>query len=350
MKSSHAATVAWMWGLLAASTALAAPKPSGTALLWDDFALPFSVGTPTSKWFYFQDGAFVANDGLTQSDMGTGGMAVWPPGWGTETGDPVFSLTVPPDSATPGQYDHVKWLAYMNHAASTGIAGFDATAGKELACEVAITGWTYGTHRSPFPQVVAPLEDPRLASFAQNTIDFETGMVFDFFFTNKRIYVLYERLPFARTATNHYAAFTYMIPVGWRTSIYDWHNAKIAYNPTAGTVRWLLNGVEVFRVSQLGRRLDRQWMAIDHGGTEQTVAMRQLNCGMGLFTLLDASLGGSSGLVRLSGAPSFYFQTAMGEPNVTSFADEYSLPNSRLFQQGAQFQVRNYKVTYTPVP
>ena len=32
-------------------------------------------------------------------------------------------------------------------------------------------------------------------------------------------------------------------------------------------------------------------MMTDNGGVEQTIALRQLNCGMGIFTILDAADG-----------------------------------------------------------
>jgi hypothetical protein len=41
--------------------------------------------------------------------------------------------------------------------------------------------------------VTNPDTDLRLASFAMNTTDFETGMVFDVWMTNNAIYPYYER-------------------------------------------------------------------------------------------------------------------------------------------------------------
>jgi hypothetical protein len=110
-------------------------------------------------------------------------------------------------------------------------------------------------------------------------------------------------------------------------------------------VRWLINGQEVYRVSQLGRRLtSSKTMLVDHGGTEQTVQMRQLNCGMGMVTLLAGSIGSQPGLVRLSNAYPFY-QPSKGAPTLQSFVDEYSQQSSRLFGQGAEFRVGAYSVS-----
>ncbi|HLL03574.1 MAG TPA: DUF6081 family protein [Myxococcaceae bacterium] len=311
---------------------------------WDDFSQGFSVDEPGSKWFYFRAGSFVGDDGIIA--ITPGGLNVWSSGWNSATGEPAFANTVAPEpsSGLPGGLDHVKWLAYMNHTSTAGYPGFDAQANHELACRTTVTGQTYGTHLHPFGAAVSNAqEDPRLASFAMNTIDFQSYMVFDFMFTNGRIYAIYERLPFGRDTQGNYAAFTYAIPVG-AYSPWQRHTTRIAYDKTAGVVKWVLNGAEVFRVSRIGHRLERQWMIIDHGGTEQLVSMNQLNCGMGMFSLLDASWASSPGLVRLSSQPNFYYQPQVGTSQSLGFTDEYSTQGSRLFGQGAEFEVGPYRV------
>jgi hypothetical protein len=117
-------------------------------------------------------------------------------------------------------------------------------------------------------------------------------------------------------------------------------------------VRWLISGNEVFRVSRLGHRIDRRHMVLDHGGTETLVQPRQLACGMGMFTLLDASRPGqqgpalvSDGLVRLSAALNFYFHTGLGQPTPQTFADPASADASRLFGQGAELNARRLVVS-----
>jgi hypothetical protein len=200
-----------------------------------------------------------------------------------------------------------------------------------------------------------PTDDLRLSGVAFNAIDFETFLVADFFVTNERIYALYERLPFGRPSSggslNEYASFTYTVPVATR-SVGDQHQLKIAYDRSRGIVRWLISGKEVMRVDRLGYRIDRRHMVLDHGGTETLVQPRQLACGLGMFTLLDASRPGQSGpaqmadgLARLSSAPNFYFHTGLGQPNPQTFADPASLPSSRLFGQGAELNARNLVVS-----
>ncbi len=153
-----------------------------------------------------------------------------------------------------------------------------------------------------------------------NTVDFDTFMVFDFFMTNKRIYAFYEHLPFAREVHGNYAAFSYAIPVATRQPG-DFHKLAIAYHKSAGTVRWLVDGEEVFRVSRIGHRIDRGFMVLDHGGDDRDFSPNQLACGMGMFTLLDAHGPTNRGLVKLSTAPGFYYNPAVGAPTVETFVD-----------------------------
>jgi hypothetical protein len=64
----------------------------------------------------------------------------------------------------------------------------------------------------------------------------------------------------------------------------------------------------------------------------------QLNCGMAMFTLLDASSPGTggNGLVRVSAAADYYFDPASGEPHPQRFVDEQSLAANRLFGQDTE--------------
>ncbi|KFE68364.1 DUF6081 family protein [Hyalangium minutum] len=332
----------------AAQSAPSASPPQPSPLLLERFDSPFSVGTPGARWAFFSVGPVPFNDGLAQTSPD--GLWLVPPGRNPRTGEPAYSLSQVPEKSAdevPGQFDHCKWLVFSTHKASTGLPGFDAVRGEELAFEAWMTGRTFGTKAHPFgPAVRNPEEDFRLATFGQNTIDVETGMVFDFLFTNEQIYALYERLPFARTPQNPYAAFTYAIPLARRTPEAV-HHVKIAYDRAAGTVRWELEGKEVFRVDKLGRSLDSRWLIGDHGGQEQDVELRQLNVGFGLFSLLDCFLEGR-GLVRLSGQPDFYVLPPAKPGQAAGFADEQSHASNRLFGQGAELRMRQCNVSSTP--
>jgi hypothetical protein len=318
--------------------------------VWDDFSGGFTVNTETAKWFYFQAGPYIGNDGITRTGP-RGGLSVVPTGTNPTTGLPAFVRTIGQEQSNgglPGGLDHVKWLVYMNHTASSGYPGFDAVPGQQLVCQATASGGTFGTQAHPFGAAVSdPDDDLRLASIAVNVVDFDTFMVFDIFLTNKRIYAFYEHLPFARDRYGNYAAFSYAIPIATRHPG-DKAQVAVAYDKAKGTVRWLVDGVEKFRVDRIGYRIDRTYMLLDHGGVEQAFSPNQLDCGMGMFTLLDAHGPGNQGLVRLSSDANFYYNPIVGEPTMETFMDGQSLQANRIFGQGAALQVQQYQVGLQP--
>lgn len=326
-------------------------QPQPYRIVWDDFQSGFTADAANAKWFHFAAGPFVGNDGVTSTDQQ--GLTVVAPGTNPTTGEPAFTLSLAPDSQNgglPGGLDHVKWLVYANHAASSGYPGFDAVPGQVLSCEGWLSGSTYGTQFHPFGSAVDnPNDDLRLASFAQNQIDFETFMVFDFFATNEHIYAFYERLPFGRGPAlgYNYAAFSYNIPVA-DNHPGETHHLKVSYDRAAGTVRWYVDEKEVFKVDKIGYRIDRKWMTLDHGGVEGLVSPRQLDCGMGTFTLLDAYRPTQIGLVQVGDGPIKYYDPSVGEPTPESFVFTQSTASNRLFGQGAS--LHEHRVVVSSVP
>ncbi len=316
-------------------------------LVWDDFQQGFSIGSPNAKWFYFSAGSCVGDDGITTTSAQ--GLRVVASGTHPQTGEPAFRRTLGQETENgglPGSLDHVKWLVYLNHTSSRGYPGFDVLPGQILTCEVWLSGRTFCTAAHPFGTAIQdPHDDVRLACCAVNTLDFETGLVCNFFLTNARIYVLYERLPFARDTLGNYAAFTCMIPVAERAPDAV-HHLTVAYEKAAGTVRWYVDEVEVYRVDKLGCVVERQYLTLDHGGVQVEVSPNQLAAGMGMFTLLDGCRG-NRGLVRLSSRLEYWIPEA-GAPTGVTFLDDHSLQANRLFGQGAQLEVHKYVVSRRP--
>jgi hypothetical protein len=322
---------------------------------WDDFHNGFAVDGPGAKWFYFSfsqpgGGTYVGDDGTVTTSAH--GLDVVSSGVNPATGLPAFTQTMAQEDdnafGLPGQLDHIKWLAYMNHTATSGVPGFDAVAGEELSFEAIISGGTFGTAAHPFGSAMTlDPNDPRLAAVAMSVVDFETLIEFDFLLTNTRIYAVYARSPLGRDFPNNasdYAAFTFMIPVAERVPS-DWHRLEIAYDKSAAVVRWVIDNREVFRVNNIGRRIDQRFLTLDHGGVEAVVSLNQLDAGMGMLTLLDGFLPSRIGLARLSNLPYFYFDPEVGEPNLQTFVDTTSSQNSRLFGQGAELGARRYTIS-----
>ena len=323
--------------------------PNSYKITWDKFDGGFDATSPNARWFYFAAGPFVGNDGIETTSRH--GLNVVARGVNDATGEPAFTLTLASEDENgglPGGLDHVKWLVYARHFASSGYPGFDAAPGHELACETWMRARTYGTAGHPFGDAIDdPEDDNRLAAVGMNVIDFESFMVFDFFVTNETIYAIYERLPFGRPVLGNYAAFTFSIPLT-STLPGEQHHLEVAYDKNAGTVRWIVDDIERYAVSAIGHHVDRRYMTLDHGGVEQPVAPNQLACGMGMFTLLDGHLPSGTGLVRLSSVDGFYFDPEVGEPTPETFLDDESLEQNRLFGQGAELSVTKYVISSKP--
>lgn len=301
-------------GAVTASPAAAGAAPP-KVLLNDDFKHGLDL---TNTWAILSLGSFSADDGIVST--GPQGLKVVSPGTNPATGQPAFTKT------SAGDFDHVKWMADTAHLSSNFVPGFDAEPGREVRCTMQARGQTFGTAAQPFGSAVTdPQSDLRLASFAMNTIDFETGMVFDVWETNTRIYPYYERLNLTGTAT--YEAFSSIFP-GVKRNGED--KVTVAYDRAAGVVRWLVDGREAARVDRIGFPSPKATTIIDHAGTPQLAQPRQLNCGMALFTLMDAGLPPSGrGLIDL-GAGYLFPTSFVGGPG--------------LFGQGAQLEVRRFLI------
>ncbi|WP_380284554.1 DUF6081 family protein [Kitasatospora purpeofusca] len=316
-------------------------------LVWDDFRRGFRDSGPNARWVYAGYGPFTPDDAVASTSPR--GLRLVPKGVNSRTGEPAFSQTVPQDYPMGGELDHAKWVTLTSHQASTGYAGFDAVPGYELSCETWLTARTYGTAGHPFGPSV-PADDLRLAAAAVNAVDAETGLIFDFFVTGDKVYAFYERSPYYHDTLGDYASFAFAIPVADRNPATKNH-LRIGYDRAAGVVRWYVDGKKVYEVGRLGHHVSRAHMVLDHGGTQKDVRPRQLNCGMGLFSVLDGSAPGrpGSGLVRLTDAKPFYFDPATGAPAEQRFQDDASLPGSRLFGQGAELAMDRYVISSRPV-
>jgi hypothetical protein len=302
-------------GALMCTPAVAVAAPP-QVLLNDDFKHGLDL---SSTWALLSLGSFTADDGVATA--GPGGLKVTPPATNPLTGRPAFTKTA------AGDFDHVKWMADTAHLSSNSVPGFDAVPGREVRCTMQGRGQTFGTAAQPFGSAVSdPQSDLRLASFAMNTIDFETGMVFDVWQTNTTIYPYYERLNLTGGPVG-YEAFSSIFPGVRRTGD---DKVTVAYDRAGGIVRWLVNGRVAARVDKIGFPSPQATTIIDHAGTPQLAAPRQLNCGMALFTLMDAGLPPSGeGLVDLGGGSSF----------PTSFAG-----GPTVYGQGAQLEVKRFLI------
>ncbi|MFC4031624.1 DUF6081 family protein [Streptomyces polygonati] len=287
----------------------------------------------------------VAGDGVTSTSAG--GLYVRPTGTNPSTGRPAFAASTGRQTAGGGgsDADHIKWLAYENRVATTGLPGFDIPATGALNCSATVSATASGVDQQPFGDRVAdPQSDPRLASASLIAADFGSSAIADLAVTNTEVYAVYERL---RTPGSTWASYSYVIPVARRTP-HRRNTLRIRYDQGGSRVTWFVDGRQVLSTDRIGyRAFDRRYMVLDHGGTEEPLAVRETICGLGTGDELDGAGADGRGLVELDSTPGYYYDPRLGEPAPQSFADPASLPGSRLWGQGITLSVGSVDVRTT---
>jgi hypothetical protein len=339
-----AATTLAGLGALPAGAAVPADPGAVTTqtktLFSDDFRSGFDTSA-AGRWAV----AVPGNDDAIPSTSSRG-LKIIPKGINPATRAPAFSLTFPQATGdTAGWLDHVKFMDSPRHTATNGTLGYDIPANGSLSCTSDMAVTVTGVDKHPFGKNVTDAQsDLRLAAGASNSNNLDTGLVFDWMITNGTVYAYYERLQVPGTDA---AVFSYAVPVAKRTpGEKDTYQVTIDQHRSRAT--WTLNGRKVLSVDKIGARaLDRQFMIIDGGGTDNVVAPAQLNCGVAAFTLLDGAGANGRGLVRLDGHPNTYFAPRLGAPVAQTFLDDKALAKNRLFGQGVQLNVSRFEVSST---
>lgn len=299
----------------------AAHSIGATLLFQDQFPIskPFDPTNPSSSYGYF---FFDYTTTTIVNTLQSGEL--------NQTVDP-YTNTVP--YGPLGALDHVKVLQYNKQQF---IPGFRKNI---LSYKIRIGCSHYGLESHPFPPglVTNPEDDLRLASCALNTIDFDTMIVADFFITNQGLYAYYERLPYARTQTNYYRAFSQAKRIEDRTPD-DIHDLTIVYDSKQRTLSWFVGTVRVLFVTLIGYPSNDPDIVtlIDQGGQDTIAQPTGFRIGWGAFTLLDGrdfwNTSNNTGLVRLND-----LNTDYAIPQ--TFYDTQSLQSNRLWGQGTQITV-----------
>ncbi|TLS47430.1 hypothetical protein FE633_04745 [Streptomyces montanus] len=293
------------------------------------------------RWQLFENAGVKAADGIATTS--SQGLKVVPTGTDPNTGEPAFAYTTGQQAAGGGgDKDHMKWLAYPRHNGTTGYPGYDTPATGQWSCEANVSVQTRNMEKHPFGSAVSdPQGDIRLGSAGMVAADLQTGMVLDFHITNNTVYAFYERLRFPGTS---YAAFTYAVPVAKITKG-AWVTTKVVVDNGGTRAQWKLNGTTVLTVNKIGTmELDRKYLQIDHGGTQEAVRPKQLTCGLGSFSMLDGAGTEGRGLVRLDSTDGFYYNPRQGAPAAQTFVDETSKAGSRLWGQGVDLRANSLKI------
>lgn len=256
-------------------------EPAATASIEEQFLLDedFSAGLvgagPAPTWVLRPTPARPEGDGIvTASDAG---LVVVPTATNPNTGLPAFAT----DQEQAGRPGHLRWAVFANRQADSGVLGFKLPAHGALSTRMTLSAELYGTAGHPYGgQVPDPDSSLRCGMAAMICIDMETGLVFDFALTNRRVWALYERLP--RPGGAH-GTFSYAVPVAERRPG-TVHQLAISIDAAAGQARWSLDGAAVFSVADVGRRLaSNEYLAQQTEGPDERLTPRQVAVGFGLF-------------------------------------------------------------------
>lgn len=254
------------------------------------------------------------------------------------TGEPMFTRDIS-QKGPMGQLDHLKFsMIAKNNAQGT---SFTVPETGSINFETTLKNQTYGLKTQPFGEKIKnPQIDFRLGSSALMVMDPVNMIVFDFFVTNGAIYAIYERGKSMQKKTDYYA-YSYVIPLQTRNQN-DFVKLRISYDKYNNTVKWYINDEEVYSADHVGHLIDRKYMTIDNGGIPHEVRSGKLNAGLGVFTLMDASIDGQA-LINLVGDDSYYNPTK-GEPIPANFLDPKNLKKNRLFGQGVRLTAKDFSV------
>lgn len=239
-------------------------------LFADDFSAGLELGP---SWQYVTAGPFVADDGEAVKTFS--GVSVSPPARHPGTGEPMFTQD------EHGSAGHLRWMVTTTQAF--------ATADDPVRVRFRAGARSFGVSGHPYGKEVAdPESDIRLGAATLNVLDFESGLVFDFWVGSRTIVPMYERLRLPGMPGD-YAAFTSVAaPVPREPDAV--HEFSIVVDAANSTVSWGIDGQIVAAVERTGPPAPGWATVLDHGGTPQVARPRQLLAGLGLMTLLDASI------------------------------------------------------------
>lgn len=208
------------------------------------------------------------------------------------------SFNVSKPQGYKGALDSVKYLAY--HSEQFNVIG------DETLYELEISACQVFDEQRPIPREFIPRvqnihQDYRLCCSAAVLYDDVSMIGLYFLLTNDAIYGMYERRPGAKipkartTIADDYASFVatkFLIKRGRghpsaEDILDDTYILAIGIDRISRCIRWYVNGIELWTVSQVGYRVDDQHMVLERGGNPVLTEITQFSCGFGHFTFLD---------------------------------------------------------------
>lgn len=239
---------------------------------WDFwYRYPILYGEDANWHFYERDG-YIANGGKMVFTKSGGLMNA-----------ARFNTTVPQNSDLYA--DNYKYLIFANEPMELNM---NADTVFQYVLKDAQT-YLARADQTPFPvQIInCPGQDFRVATTVVMLNDPEGGFQFGYLITSDMVYAIYARLPDNRDIIGNYAAFTFVVPVGYRLPN-DEHKLKLVVSKRMQAIRWQIGTRDVFRVMNVGRYVDRQYMTLDLGGGEQDeIFPDRLYYGLGAMDFLN---------------------------------------------------------------
>jgi hypothetical protein len=235
-------------------------------------------------------------------------------------------------------------------------SSFAAQTSQEASFMAVISAHTNMTDQSPFTSVQDPASDFRLGYAGFTVFDESSELWFSYFITNDTVFAGYERYtPFG--VTSPYAMFTFAMPL---ISILpdSIHTYAINFNAGQKSVRWIVDGVEVYKIYSIGSFITNEFRPLLATGTEDVTFPNQVRIGFGTFDFLEAyspcvvtvpaPFGGtmcsfpalSTGLVQLRTGLTNPFNGVSGAVYESTGVS----PGSRIWGQGVTMYIANVTV------
>ncbi|CAF1340544.1 unnamed protein product [Didymodactylos carnosus] len=167
------------------------------------------------------------------------------------------------------------------------------TSADTLSVNATMRPYVYGVtednpFRSLFPSIDHMHDDLRLATCGLVCFDQNIWLIADILLTNTKVFAVYERLPFGRTAENYYASFSAAIPIYTRKNQNDFLNFSIRFDLIKKSITWLVDNEIKYTIDKVGYKPEQtECICCDFGGKEKLVFPEQLEIAVGTMTILD---------------------------------------------------------------
>jgi hypothetical protein len=177
------------------------------------------------------------------------------------------------NNSSPTVYDNFKYLAIANRSVVLPPCG-EVTLTANVSVEVNVV--ENAVYNGQIQNYDA---DPRPACGVLTLLDLDNAFGFTWVITNTKAYAWYSRFPTARTVNNVYASFRFAFPIDIVAG--SFHVYQIDLNSDEHSVRWIMDGREVYKVYTIGSFQSAEYQLSDLGGQEEVFWPKKIQAGFG---------------------------------------------------------------------